>query len=171
MKTTEQADEYLRSVACRKHLIDSLKRVEDVATFSRINRGEDGWYLEIDRYRAWLRVQVGWIHDDTADFMVEATAYYRKIDDGEVFAVTDLGDGLREFRVATGYWSLSQFVDGQLLGSFIHRRVNQGTTEDLPLIDFTDSMVQTRRNADANMLPAAICRVMLGSMRLAKFRA
>jgi hypothetical protein len=110
-------------------------------------------------------------YDDTADFMVEATAYYRKIDDGEVFAVTDLGDGLREFRVATGYWSLSQFVDGQLLGSFIHRRVNQGTTEDLPLIDFTDSMVQTRRNADANMLPAAICRVMLGSMRLAKFRA
>lgn len=168
MKTTAEADEYLRSPACHKHLVECLKRVEDVATFCRMTRGSGGWYLEIDRYRAWHRVQVGWIHDDTGDFMVEATAYYHKVPVDD-YVVTDLGDGLRELRAETGVSWISDIEAGRF-GQSIHRRVNQGTTQDLPLVDFADGMVIARINIGAHLLPAAICRVMLGSMRLAKMK-
>lgn len=164
MKTTEKADEYLRSEALRKHLVECLSRVDyDIPTFSRISRAAGGWFLEIDRYRAWFRVQVGWIHDDTADFMVEATAYYHKAPINQ-FVVTDLGDGLRELRVETGAIYVQETL---AVERFIHRHVNQGTSTDLPLVDFIDGMVITRLNVGVEMLPAAI----LGSKRLAKFRA
>jgi len=168
MKTTEQADEYLRSAALRKHLVECLSRVDyDIPTFSRISRGAGGWFLEIDRYRAWLRVQVGWIHDDTAEFMMEATAYYHKAPINQ-FVVTDLGDGRRELRVETGALWAEETAG---IERFIHCHVNQGTVKDPPLVDFIDGMVMTRLNVGVEMLPAAICRVMLGSMRLAKLRA
>ena len=141
--------EYLASEQAREDVRLVVAKPKDVLRYS----GNGGPWLERTTLKAWTRLGI-----EGADQYI--TAYYRP--DGDRYVVTDLGDGVRAYRLATGRtWWQAQENDmkrnaiSHLGGESGHSVCPAGGAMELAGVTAAD-------------LPNAICRVMLASLRVAQ---
>ena len=159
-------ENYLSSPDAPKDFIGIIQAAAGAPRTQRVTK--ENIYIEIGSWGIWRTVKIGSIDDDSGDFDIAASAYYRIIN--ELCVVTDLGEAMRNMRRETGFCLSLRELQASRLGEVISRKVNQGTTADPPLIDFDDSVVQTRRSVSTRYLALAICRVLLGNLRLSHMR-
>lgn len=166
MSEIDMIDSYLSSPDAPQDLIGIIRAAAGALRTQRVTK--ENIYIEIGSWGIWKTVKIGSVDEDSGDFDIAANAYYRIINESCV--ATDLGEAMRNMRRETGFCLSLRELQASRLGELISRKVNQGTTADPPVIDFEDSVVQTRRSVSRHYLALAICRVLLGNLRLSHMR-